>query len=97
MGMQTVNRLCQERYKNGGLASLNFFLSKPSNPFSYQWLDNIKLNMMGIWKVLSMVCYLSTQFTNPIIFGIILKKYLFSLLLHKFHEDVMMQLRKILL
>ena len=30
----------------------------------------------GIWKILSMVLYLSNQFTNPIMFGIILKSYL---------------------
>ena len=34
----------------------------------------------GIWKVLSMVFYLSNQFTNPIMFGIILKNYLSSLI-----------------
>ena len=51
----------------------------------------------GIWKVRSMVFYLSNQFTNPIMFGIILKSYLSSLLYHKFYEDVMMQTRKILL
>ena len=33
----------------------------------------------GIWKVLGMVFYLSNQFTNPIMFGIILKSYLFLL------------------
>ena len=48
----------------------------------------------GIWKVLSMVFYLSNQSANPIMFGIILKKYLSSLLKHEFHEDVMMQTRK---
>ena len=50
-----------------------------------------------IWKVLSMVFYLSDQFTNPVMFGIILKSYLSSLLYHNFHEAVMMQTRKILL
>ena len=50
----------------------------------------------GIWKVLSMVLYLSTRFTNPIMFGIILKNYLSSILWHKFHEDIIMQTRKIL-
>ena len=34
----------------------------------------------GIWKVLSMVFYLSNLFTNPIMFGINLKNYLFSML-----------------
>ena len=51
----------------------------------------------GIWKVFSMVLYLSNRFTNPIMFGIILKNYLSSMLLHKFHEDIIMQTRKILL
>ena len=51
----------------------------------------------GIWKVLSMVFYLSNLFTNLIMFGIILKSYLFSMLCHKFHEDIIMQTRKILL
>ena len=36
----------------------------------------INNNMRGIWKVLSMVFYLSNRFTNPILFGIILKSYL---------------------
>ena len=51
----------------------------------------------GIWKVLSMVLYLSNRFTNPIMFGIILKSYVSSMLWHKFHEDSKMQTRKILL
>ena len=51
----------------------------------------------GIWKVLSMVFYLSNRFTNLIMFGIILKSYLFSMLWHKFHEDMIMQTRKLLL
>ena len=34
-----------------------------------------------------MVFYLSNQFTNPIMFGIILKNYLSSMLWHKFHKD----------
>ena len=48
----------------------------------------------GIWKVLSMVFYLSNRFTNPIMFGIILKSYLSSMLWHKFHEDIIMQTQK---
>ena len=48
----------------------------------------------GTWKVLSMVFYLSNRFTNPIMFGIILKSYLSSMLWHKFHEDIIMQTRK---
>ena len=56
-----------------------------------------KLSTRGIWKVLSMVLYLSNRFTNPIMFGIILKSYLCSMLWHKFHGDIIMQTRKIVL
>ena len=55
------------------------------------------INTRGIWKVLSMVFYLSNRFTKPIMFGIILKSHLSSMLWHKFHEDIIMQKRKILL
>ena len=56
------------------------------------------IHTRGIWKVLlSMVFYLSNRFTNPIRFDIILKNYLSSMLLHKFHEDIIMQTRQILL
>ena len=41
-----------------------------------RYLDDI-LNTRGIWKVLSMVFYLSNRYTNLIMFGIILKSYLF--------------------
>ena len=34
----------------------------------------------GIWKVLSLVFYLSNRFTIPIMYGIILKSYLSSML-----------------
>ena len=51
----------------------------------------------GILKVLSMVFYLGNRFTNPIMFGIKLKSYLSSMLLNKFHEDILMQTRQILL
>ena len=44
-----------------------------------------------------MVLYLSNRFTNPIMFGIILKSYLSSILWHKFNEYTIMQTRKILL
>ena len=55
----------------------------------------ISPNTRGIWKVLSMVFYLSNRFTNPIMFGIILKSYLFSMLPHKFYEDIIMRTRTI--
>ena len=51
----------------------------------------------GIWKGFSMVFYLSNRFTKPIMFGIILKNHLSSMLWHKFHEDIIMQTRNILL
>ena len=51
----------------------------------------------GIWKVLSMVFYLSNRLINPIMFGIILKSHFSTMLWHKCHEDVIMQTRKILL
>ena len=51
----------------------------------------------GIWKVLSMVYYLSNPFTDPIMCGVIIKSYSSSMLWHKFHEDIILQTRKILL
>ena len=51
----------------------------------------------GIWNVLSMVIYLSNRFTNPIMFGTILKSRPFTTLWHKFQEDIIMQTGKILL
>ena len=57
----------------------------------------LNIHTRGIWKVLSMVFYLSNRFINPIMFGIILKSYLSSMLWHKFHEDIIKQKRKILL
>ena len=35
-----------------------------------------------------------TDFTDPIMFGIILKSYLSSMFWHNFHEDIIMQTRK---
>ena len=51
-------------------------------------------NTRGIWKVLSMVFYLSSRFTNPIMFGIILISYFSPMLWQKFHEDIITQTRK---
>ena len=48
----------------------------------------------GIWKVVSMVFYLSNWFTNPIMCGITLKSYLSSISWHKFNEDIIMQIQK---
>ena len=53
------------------------------------------LHTRGIWQVLSMVFYLNNRFINPIMFGINLKRYLSSKLWHNYHEDVIMQTRKI--
>ena len=52
-------------------------------------------NTRGICKVLIIVFHLSNRFTNPIMFGIILKNYLSSMLLRKFYEDIVMQTQKI--
>ena len=41
-----------------------------------------------------MIFYLNNRFTNTVMFGIILKSYLSSILLHKFHMDIIMQTRK---
>ena len=51
----------------------------------------------GIWKVRIMVFILSNRFTYSIMCGIIIKRFLFSMLWHKFHEDVIMKTRTILL
>ena len=83
----------------GAILQINYSKLIISWSFSYN-ISFVKLTtklhdnalcMRGIWKVLSMVLYLSNQFTNPIMFGIILKRYLSSMLLHKFHEDIIMQ------
>ena len=41
-----------------------------------------------------MFFYLSNRFTNPIMFGIILKSYLSSMFWKRIHEDIIMQTRK---
>ena len=41
---------------------------------------NKQQHTRGIWKVLSMAFYLSNQFPNLIMFGIIFKNYLFAVL-----------------
>ena len=53
----------------------------------------MKYITIDIWKVLRMVFYLSNRFTNPIMFGIILKGYLPSMLWHKLHYNDIMQTR----
>ena len=62
--------------------------------FTFVLQEKINASTRGIWKVLSMVFYLSNRFTKPIMFGIILKSHLSSMLWHKFHEDIIMQKRK---
>ena len=59
-----------------------------------QSLNSSNTYTRGIWKALSMIFYLKNRFTNPIMFGIILKGYLSSMLWHTFHEDIIMQTRK---
>ena len=54
------------------------------------------LNYKGIWKERNMVFYLSNRLTNLFMFGIILNNSLSSMFGRKFHEDVIMQTRKIL-
>ena len=44
-----------------------------------------------------MVFYPSNRFTKHIMFGIILKSYLSSILWHTLHEDIIIQTRKVLL
>ena len=41
-------------------------------------ISMLTTNTRGIWKVLSMVYYLRNQYTNPIMYGIILESYLSS-------------------
>ena len=41
--------------------------------------------------------YILNRFTNPIMFGIILKSYPSFMLRHNFYEDIMIQTQKILL
>ena len=57
--------------------------------------DTVDHSTRGISKVLRMVFYLSNRFTNPIMFGIISKSYLSSMLSHKFYEDIIMRTRTI--
>ena len=47
----------------------------------------------AIWKVRSMVFFLSNRLTNSSMFGIILNSHLSSMSGHKFHDNVVMQTR----
>ena len=67
------------------------------NMLSLVSFAGMTLDSRGIWKVLSMVLYLSNRFTNPIMCGIILKSYLSSILWHIFNEYIIIQTRKIFL
>ena len=51
----------------------------------------------AIWKLCSMVLYLSYRSTRLFMFSIILNSYYFYMLGHKFQEDVAMQTRTIVL
>ena len=64
--------------------------------FSSFYINYFHFSTRGIWKVRSMIFYLSNRFTNPIMFGIILKSYFSSKLWHKFHGEFIMQTRKVL-
>ena len=71
------------------------YLKNPLNIFFFSTANLIQTtNTRGIWKVLSMVFYLSNRFKNPIIFGIILKSYISSMLWDNCHEDIIIQTRK---
>ena len=50
----------------------------------------------AIWKVRSMVVFLSNRLTNPFMSGIILNSYLSSMSGHKYHDNIVMQARNIL-
>ena len=49
----------------------------------------------GIWKILSMVQYLSNRITNPFMFGIILNSYLSSMLQNEFEMEGVWQAQDI--
>ena len=66
-------------------------------PACYVQTSTRSIYPRGIWKILRMLFYLSDLFLNPIMFGIILKSYISSMLWHKYHEDIIMQTQKILL
>ena len=50
----------------------------------------------AIWKVRSMVFFLSNRLTNPFMFGINLNSYLSSMSGHKYHDNIVMHVRNIL-
>ena len=58
---------------------------------------NLLNNYEGHLESSSMVLYLSNRFTNPSMFGIILKSQPSSMIWHKFHEVIIMQTQNILL
>ena len=55
------------------------------NRFETYFGANYTYYTRGIWKVLSMVFYLSNLFTNPIMFDIILKNYFSSTVCYGTH------------
>ena len=65
-----IKRIKKNRKKNPIFESLSF-LYFPERAVIAEYI----IIYEGVWKVLSMVFYLSNQFTNPIMFGIILKRY----------------------
>ena len=65
------------------------------NHYIHKVLTSMLLHTRGIWKVFSMVFYLSNRFTNPVMFGFIWKNYLSPIIWHNFHKDIILQTRKI--
>ena len=65
-----------KKWDQQGIKNINDLIHENGEFLSQDEFEHTR----GIWKVLSMVFYLSNQFTNPIMFGIILKSYLSSLL-----------------
>ena len=58
---------------------------------------NIPHFTRAIWKVRSMVFFLSNRLTIPFMFGITLKSYLSSVSGHHCHDNIVMKTRIILL
>ena len=50
----------------------------------------------AIWKVRSMVFFLSNRLTNPFMFGSILNSYLSAMSGHRYQDNIVMQTRNIL-
>ena len=62
IGVEPITQVMHVRNKNTNIRGR-----------SHNAIKMISHTTRGIWKVLSMVLYLSNRFTNPIMFDIILK------------------------